>query len=141
MVTTDVPADLAGEFELRRAPARVALVRSGFGPAFDALGLFASAAPVADALSPAGGRGGAWVAGDGEGGRIVVRPGRRGGWPGRLIRSRYFLGDRFLSELILTERLRRRGAPVPEPLAAVRVERRVGYETWLVSRENMPIRR
>jgi 3-deoxy-D-manno-octulosonic acid kinase len=133
MITT-VPADLADAFELRRGPGRVALVRSDFAPAFEALGLLAS--PVADegARSTAGGRGGAWIADPGSGGDIVIRPGRRGGWPGRFIRARYFADDRFLEELVLTERLHRRGAPVPVPLAAVRRQRSIGYETWLATR-------
>lgn len=134
---SSVPSDLAGAFELRRMSGRVALVRSDFGPAFDALGLFASpgAPTVAEPVRPTvGGRGGARIVDAGAGGEIVVRPGRRGGWFGKLVRSRYFAGDRFTAELILTERLRRRGAPVPEPLAAVRHERRVGYEAWLATR-------
>lgn len=133
MITT-VPADLADEFELHRGPGRSALVRSEFNSAFEALGLLTS--PVADerAQATAGGRGGAWIADAGIEGEIVVRPGRRGGWAGKLVRARYFAGDRFLEELVLTERLRRRGAPVPEPLAAVRRQRRIGYETWLVTR-------
>ncbi|HSM09861.1 MAG TPA: lipopolysaccharide kinase InaA family protein [Gemmatimonadota bacterium] len=137
MITT-VPSDLADSFELRRMPGRVALVRSDFGPAFEALGLLASpGAPTAatePARATAGGRGGARIVDAGAGDEIVVRPGRRGGWFGKLVRSRYFAGDRFTDELILTERLRRRGAPVPEPLAAVRQQRRVGYETWLATR-------
>ena len=129
-----VPADLTGAFELRRAPARVALVRSDFGPTFEALGLLGS--PASDPRAPptVGGRGGAWIADAGGPGEIVIRPGRRGGWFGKLVRARYFAGDRFLDELVLTERLRRRGAPVPDPLAAVRRQRRVGYETWLITR-------
>lgn len=133
-MTTTVPADLADAFELRRAPGRIALVRLGFGPAFEALGLLASPRADEPALATAGGRGGAWIVDAGPEGGIVVRPGRRGGWAGKLVRARYFAGDRFLEELVLTERLRRRGAPVPKPLAAVRRERRVGYETWLATR-------
>lgn len=133
-MTTTVPADLADAFELRRAPGRIALVRLGFGPAFDALGLLASPRADQPPHATAGGRGGAWIADAGPEGEIVVRPGRRGGWAGKLVRARYFAGDRFLEELVLTERLRRRGAPVPKPLAAVRRQRRVGYETWLATR-------
>jgi len=137
MITT-VPSDLADAFELHRAAGRVALVRSDFRPAFDALGLLTSPA-VSDAggRAPdaiAGGRGGALVVDAGAAGEIVVRPGRRGGWFGKLVRRRYFAGDRFMEELVVTERLRRRGAPVPDPLAAVRRPRAVGYETWLATR-------
>lgn len=137
MITT-VPSDLADAFELRRASGRVALVRSDFGPAFETLGLLTSPeAPSAAGESvrwAAGGRGGVRIVSTGAWGEIVVRPGRRGGWFGKVVRSRYFAGDRFTEELILTERLRRRGVPVPEPLAAVRRPRRVGYETWLATR-------
>lgn len=129
-----MPPDLADTFEsLRRGPT-TAIVRIDFRDGFEALGLDRSPDPPGDAAPTAGGRGDAWIASLPTGDEAVVRPGRRGGWFGRLIRRRYFLGDRFTAELVLTERLRRRGAPVPLPLAAVRRERRVGYETWLVTR-------
>lgn len=134
MVTTGVPPDLADEFELRRRDRSVALVRSDFAAAFDELGLLESPEPGGVRRAPAGGRGGAWIAAPEGGEEAVVRPGRRGGWIARFNRSRYFAGDRFLDELVLTERLRRRGAPVPRPLAAVRRDHRIGYETWLATR-------
>lgn len=129
-----LPSDLDDAFERVRTGPHVFVVRSDVREALEALGLDRSPAPPTGAASPGGGRGGAWIAPLPMGGEIVIRPGRRGGWFGRWIRSRYFLGDRFVDELILTERLRRRGAPVPEPLAAVRRGRRPGYETWLVTR-------
>lgn len=128
-----LPPDLDA-FERRRTGPCVVVVRADVREAIEALGLDRSPAPPAGAASPDGGRGGAWIASLPAGGEIVIRPGRRGGWFGRWIRSRYFIGDRFVDELILTERLRRRGAPVPEPLAAVRRARPPGYETWLVTR-------
>lgn len=131
---SSLPPDLDGVFaRLRRGPL-VVVVRPDVRDAIEALGLDRSPVPPAGAARPGGGRGGAWIASLPPVGEAVVRPGRRGGWFGRLVRSRYFVGDRFVDELFLTERLRRRGAPVPEPLAAVRRERRPGYETWLVTR-------
>lgn len=67
-------------------------------------------------------------------GEAVVRPGRRGGLPGRVLQRRYLLGDRALDELVLAERLRWKGVPVAEPLAAVREERLPGYRTAVVTR-------
>lgn len=129
-----LPSDLDDAFERVRTGPHVFVVRGDVREVLEELGLDRSPAPPTGAASPGGGRGGAWIAPLPMGGEIVIRPGRRGGWFGRWIRSRYFLGDRFVDELILTERLRRRGAPVPEPLAAVRRGRRPGYETWLVTR-------
>lgn len=134
MRRSTLPPDLDGVFERLRCGPRIVVVRSEVREALEALGLDRSPAPTAGAAIPAGGRGGAWIVSLPTGGEAVVRPGRRGGWFGRLVRSRYFVGDRFVQELILTERLRRRGAPVPEPLAAVRHEHRPGYATWLVTR-------
>jgi len=134
MSSDRVPRDLEDAFELHRAPGRTAIVRSDFAAAFETHGLLVSPHGGETARRVDGGRGDARLVSIAPGEDVVVRPGRRGGWPGRLVRARYFLGDRFRDELVLTERLRRRGAPVPEPLAAVRRERRVGYETWLVTR-------
>lgn len=134
MPADHLPTDLADAFELRRAPRRRAIVRRDFAGTFEQLGLLESPRGGAAARPVEGGRGDARVVPVGPEEEIVVRPGRRGGWVGRWIRARYFIGDRFLDELVLTERLRRRGAPVPEALAAVRRDRRFGYETWLVTR-------
>ena len=131
------PSDLAPAFTLMRYERFTALVRTDFLPAARALGLLRSDEATPDAARPAGGRGDAWIAEPPGGAAVVVRPGRRGGWIGRLVRSRYFAGNRFFDELVATERLRRRGAPVPRPLAAVRRGRAIGYETWLVT-ERIP---
>jgi 3-deoxy-D-manno-octulosonic acid kinase len=134
MSAAPMPPDLADTFESVRRGRTSAIVRIDFRPGFEALGLDRSPHPPDDAEPTKGGRGEAWIASLPTGDEAVVRPGRRGGWFGRLVRRRYFLGDRFVAELVLTERLRRRGAPVPMPLAAVRRERRVGYETWMITR-------
>lgn len=52
----------------------------------------------------------------------------------RVNRRRYFLGDRAFHELVLTERLRHEGVPVPEVLAAVQSSRMPGYVAALVTR-------
>lgn len=73
-------------------------------------------------------------AGGTEPGEVVVRPYRRGGLVRHVTRDRYLLGDRPLQELVVTERLLRRGIPVPAPLAAVRSEAVPGYRGALVTR-------
>src|SRR5512139_2499640 len=81
------------------------------------------------------GRGGAAVL-QAQGHQVVLRPYRRGGLPARFLHDRYFgWGRRPLRELRVLEHLRRRGAPVVEPLGAC-VER-VGvasYRGWIVTR-------
>jgi 3-deoxy-D-manno-octulosonic acid kinase len=67
-------------------------------------------------------------------GEAVVRTFRRGGLVRHVSRQRYLLGDRAFDELLLLERLRRVGAPVPEPLAAVQTRLRPGYAACLVTR-------
>ncbi|MDT8435989.1 MAG: lipopolysaccharide kinase InaA family protein [Gemmatimonadota bacterium] len=147
-----LPAALRGRFDVVRVPGTVAVVRSDFRPAFDALGLLAAAREAGDdggegpgpgceveavrAAGPPGGRGAAFLLPAGALGEVVVRPFRRGGWLRRVNRRRYLRGDRALDELALTERLRLAGAPVPEVLAAVQT--RIGpgpaYAAALVSR-------
>jgi 3-deoxy-D-manno-octulosonic acid kinase len=112
----------------------MAIVRRDFGQTFDARELMSGPQPARDATALRGGRGATWAATATGLGEFVVRPGRRGGWAGRVLRSRYLVGHRFLDELELTERLRRRGAPVPAALAAVQRRQAIGYETWLVTR-------
>jgi 3-deoxy-D-manno-octulosonic acid kinase len=136
MLSFELPADLADAFEARRRGPTTVVVRRDFGDAFDDRGLGRSPERPSDASMLGGGRGATWTATAPGVGEFVVRPGRRGGWPGKFVRSRYLRGHRFLDELVLTERLRRRGAPVPEALAAVQRSRAVGYETWLVTRRS-----
>ncbi|PAV25883.1 3-deoxy-D-manno-octulosonic acid kinase [Tamilnaduibacter salinus] len=68
-----------------------------------------------------GGRGAAWFI-ESEYGHWVLRHFRRGGLPGRVVRSLYlYLGHarvRSVQELRLLRDLRSRGLPVPEPIAA-----------------------
>jgi hypothetical protein len=81
-----------------------------------------------------GGRGGIRVVPAGPFGEAVVRPYRRGGLVEKVNRRTYFVGSRAFSELVATHRLRRRGAPVPEVLAAVQSRFRAGYLACLVTR-------
>lgn len=135
MAAFRLPADLDDAFEHRRDGGVMAIVRRDFAHTFDARELMCGLQPPRDATALGGGRGATWAATATTGlGEFVVRPGRRGGWAGRVLRSRYLVGHRFLDELVLTERLRRRGAPVPAALAAVQRRRAIGYETWLVTR-------
>ncbi|MGI9037523.1 MAG: lipopolysaccharide kinase InaA family protein, partial [Gemmatimonadota bacterium] len=137
MASFQLPVDLGDAFVARRRGSTTIVVRRDFLDVFEDRGLGSSAAAPPDGQALGGGRGAAWTAPAPGVGAFVVRPGRRGGWPGRLVKSRYMLGHRFLDELVLTERLRRRGAPVPEALAAVQRGRSIGYETWLVTRRSV----
>jgi 3-deoxy-D-manno-octulosonic acid kinase len=69
-----------------------------------------------------GGRGGGFRIDLGGGLDVVVRPGRRGGWLGRLV-ERTYLGrtPRFVRELLVAAAARAHGVPTPAVLAA-RVE-------------------
>lgn len=134
MAPFQLPVDLADAFEACRDGPATVVVRHDFQAAFEARGLASAAVSPPDGAELRGGRGGAWAAIAEGFGAFVVRPGQRGGWPGRIVRTRYFLGHRFLDELVLTERLRRLGAPVPEALAAVQRDKSIGYETWLITR-------
>lgn len=134
MATQRRAAELPPGFaEMRRAET-VVVLRANTAEALADAGLLDSPEAASGAHPLNAGRGGAWAT-DVEGlGPVVVRPGRRGGVPGRFLRRRYFVGRRFVDELVITELLRRRGAPVPVPLAAVERPRRPGYETWLITR-------
>lgn len=68
--------------------------------------------------------------------RFVVRAGRRGGLPGRLLSQSYFgCSARSFREARLIATLDSRGVPVPEVCAAVAVWRLPGvYRNWLVTR-------
>lgn len=133
-----LPDWMRDRFERVDGPGTAALVRRDFRDAFDAHGLLGCAgpAPVDGAPVSAGGRGDARVLPAGALGEVVVRPFRRGGWVRHLVRDRYFGGSRAFREIVLTERLRRDGAPVPEAVAAV--QSRVGpgpaYAACLVTR-------
>jgi hypothetical protein len=81
-----------------------------------------------------GGRGSVRIVPAGSLGEAVVRPYRRGGLVEKINRRTYFVGNRAFSELVATHRLRRRGAPVPEVLAAIQSEVRPGYLACLVTR-------
>jgi len=91
--------------------------------------------PGAGATALHGGRGGARLVSIGDH-RVVIRPYRRGGLPGRVVRDLY-LGwqPRPFRELIEMEALRERGAPVVEVCgAAVRWVFPGGYRGWLATR-------
>jgi hypothetical protein len=162
--TAGLPADLRDRFVARRDGRRSALVRADFAPAFDAAGLLdatslgpealvarlagaspsepregaaragAAAERAARLLPTASGRGPVAVIPAGPLGAAVVRLYRRGGLARRFSRRRYLLGRRAQRELVVTERLRRRGVPVVEALACVREELRPGYRAALVTR-------
>lgn len=137
---------MAGDFTVIRAARVTAVVRHDFLDSFrDHRLLDCARTPLltlpegedgSSISDPAlsGGRGGVRIVAAGALGEAVVRPFRRGGLVEAFNRRRYFLGDRALAELVSTHRLRRRGAPVPEALAAVRSGMRPGYEACLVTR-------
>jgi len=150
-----VPADLADRFVVRREGRRSALVRVDFAEAFEAAGLLEAASLEprelvarlaggaagprgpgrgARLLDTAPGRGPVAIVPAGQLGEAVVRPYRRGGLARRFSRRRYLFGRRGERELVVTERLRRRGVPVVEPLACVREALGPGYRAALVTR-------
>lgn len=134
---TRLPTWLRGRFEVRRDGRAEAVVRREFLPTFEARALIRAAGDPSPEAAPAGrlaGRGPIRVIPAGALGEAVVRPGRRGGLPGRFLERRYLLGNRAVQELVVTERLRWAGVPVAEPLAAVREERRIGYLTAVITR-------
>lgn len=162
-VAFELPIWMRGDFLVRRGPRAAALVRRDFAKAFDAHRLLERASwrprteghaaeeegdgapgrgPVVEARragrSPvpraqAAGRGPLREVDAGAIGRAVLRPYRRGGLVRHLSRRRHLLGHRAFRELVVTERLRREGVPVPEGLAAVQVRRLPGYEAALVT--------
>ena len=141
-----LPADLADRFVVRREGRRSALVRTDFAGTFDAAGLLEAAGLEprelvtrlegrgARLLDTDSGRGPVAVVPTEPPGEAVVRPYRRGGLARRFSRRRYLLGRRGERELVVTERLRRRGVPVVEPLACVREELGPGYRAALITR-------
>lgn len=146
IMRAQLPEWMTGEFTVIDAGTTVAIVRTDFLELFDRHRLADCArAPVlsvpggsADSGSPpgevTGGRGGVRVLPAGPLGEAVVRPYRRGGLVERINRRTYLLGDRAFSELVATHRLRKRGAPVPEVLAAIQSQARPGYLACLVTR-------
>ena len=124
----------------------MAIVRTDFAATFDAHRLIDCAATPLRAVHGAvqaggsgpsttsGGRGAVRIIDAGPLGEAVVRPYRRGGLVEKFNERRYFLGNRAFDELVTTHRLRLRGAPVPEALAAVQVPLRPGYGGCLVTR-------
>ena len=138
-----LPEWMAGEFTVIHAGRTTAVVRHDFVDSFHRHRLVdcvhAPQLSLPEARSGSedpvrGGRGGVRIVTAGPLGEAVVRPYRRGGWVETVNRRRYFLGNRAFSELVSTRRLRRRGAPVPEALAAVQSVVRPGYEACLVTR-------
>jgi len=134
---------MRNEFTVLRAPGTTAIVRNDFVEPFEQHRLRDCArstlysVPAADSPPPdriPGGRGAVRVVSAGALGEAIVRLYRRGGWVERFNERRYFLGNRAFSELVTTHRLRMRGAPVPEVLAAVQARMRPGYEACLVTR-------
>ncbi|MCG8589329.1 MAG: phosphotransferase [Proteobacteria bacterium] len=65
---------------------------------------------------------------------IHVRPLRHGGLAGPLFGSRFRSPARAERELEVLARLRARGSPVPEPVAALSAKRRLGWESVLITR-------
>jgi len=122
-------------FEARRAGGAEWWLRPADAVWMDELLQAVVGSPDAGAIALHGGRGGTRLMSIGEH-RVVVRPYRRGGLPGRFVRDLY-LGwrPRPFRELIETEALRVRGAPVVEVCgAAVRWVLPGCYRGWLVTR-------
>ncbi len=142
-MSVQLPEWMAGEYTVIRDDRTTAMVRNDFIDSFHRHRLVDC--PRAPRLSLpgtddgpegglTGGRGGVRIVTAGALGEAVVRPYRRGGFVEKINRRRYFVGDRAFSEFVSTHRLRRRGAPVPEALAAVQSAMRPGYEACLVTR-------
>lgn len=90
------------------------------------------------------GRGAAFLLEAGALGSAVVRPYCRGGLVRHFNRRRYWLGNRAFDELVTTQRLRYRGLPVPEPLAAIQLRQAGGYTALLATRwlpKDLPLSR
>jgi len=140
-----LPDWMMNEFTVVPSPGTTAIVRNDFVEPFEQHCLRdctrsplhsvpgTDSTPRSAAQIP-GGRGVVRVVSAGPLGEAIVRLYRRGGWVEHFNERRYFLGNRAFTELVTTHRLRRRGAPVPEVLAAVQVEMRPGYEACLVTR-------
>ncbi|MCK6555376.1 hypothetical protein L6Q96_12485 [Candidatus Binatia bacterium] len=122
-------------FEARRAGSAEWWRRPGDSQWIDTLLQVVAAVPEAEAELLSGGRGGARLTGSGTH-RIVIRPYRRGGLPGRIVHDLYFgWQPRPFRELVETEALRARGAPVVEVCGAVvHWAFPVLYRGWLATR-------
>lgn len=137
-----IPEWMRDRFRVRRAGPVTAAVRDDFEEYFRRYELSDAADRPPDAPGVSRSEGGAAGAGRGtvyhlpvgKLGQAVLRPYRRGGLIRHLVDRRYFFGNRAFDELVLTERLRRRGLPVPEPLGAVRRSCSPGYRAALVTR-------
>ncbi|MFQ5690462.1 MAG: lipopolysaccharide kinase InaA family protein [Gemmatimonadota bacterium] len=141
-----LPIWMRADFVVRETPGSLAIVRKDFLEDFQRLELvqatragewpvMAAAGPVSGWSSPpAGGRGWARTFVSDALGEVVVRPIVRGGLPGRWLRTRHFQRWRAPRELLLTERLRLAGVPVPEAVAAVRSACFPGYRSLFVTR-------
>jgi 3-deoxy-D-manno-octulosonic acid kinase len=132
------PADwIRDRFDVVQTRDVAAFVRTDFREIFDRHELLGCpAGRVARDTDLSGGRGAAWVLSTRSFGDLVVRPYRRGGWISHLVKRRYLAGARAFHELLVTERLHRLGAPVPEVLAAVqaRIRPGPGYSACIVTR-------
>lgn len=95
-------------------------ILSQISPAAFTVGSWATATPITGALR-SGGRGSTFVVSDGEN-DFVLRHYLRGGLPGKLIRDVYlWTGEsetRPFAEWRLLAKLKKRGLPVPRPVAA-----------------------
>ena len=140
-----VPGWMSTEFSVVRSGRSVAIVRNDFRAPFlrhrllDCPVTRLRAVPSedrdeADGPGVRGGRGRVRIVDAGSLGEAVVRPYRRGGVVERFNERHYFLGERAFAELVTTHRLWRRGAPVPEALAAVQRKRGIAYTACLVTR-------
>lgn len=93
--------------------------------------------PPADASSPAGGRGHAWIVRQ-AGGEWVLRHYRRGGFAARFLGDAYFWtgleATRPWREWHLLHSLYKEGLPVPQPLAAQVVRKGLLYRGDLITR-------
>lgn len=142
----DLPGWMANDFSVLNEERTDAFVRNDFLESFRQHRLAGCARAPLLTVPPAegkgrsagdgvpGGRGPVRIVPAGALGEAIVRPYRRGGFVEKFNRRTYFLGNRAFSELITTHRLWRRGAPVPEALAAVQSRTGLGYHGCFVTR-------
>lgn len=126
------PTDpLLTDFErLEGGDARV-LLRRGYEEEAEALGLTGGEIVAVGRVE--GGREPHPIVELGTGERAVIRRYRRGGLLRHLNPDRYFLGNRALAEVRLTEAARAAGVRVPLVIAAVERPLAAGYAAWLVT--------